>query len=81
MIIKGIKLYKLFLPTYIGTIYDALFRISLYLIQLDIRKNGRFFFANFNCSAWPRLKLNTKMGLNHPPHYTKPNHQEILDLF
>ena len=27
-----------------------------------------------NCSAWPRLKLNTKMGLNHPttPHHTTP---------
>ena len=36
-----------------------------------------------NCSAWLRLKLNTKMGLNHhtTPHYTTPHHQELLGNF
>ena len=31
---------------------------------------------NPNCSAWLRLKLNTKMGLNHhtPLHYTPPHY-------
>ena len=43
---------------------------------------------DLNCSAWHRLKLNTKMGLNHhtTPRYTTPHpttlhHQELLDHF
>ena len=42
---------------------------------------------NAYCSAWLRLKLNTKMGLNHTtlhhttPHPTPLHHQELLEHF
>ena len=34
----------------------------------------------FYCSAWSRLKLHTKIGLNHPPTHPPQTFRTVLDI-
>ena len=67
--------------------FVLLYQSSLSGNILVFTNSGRCTPRPTYCSAWLRLKLNTKMGLNHTtphyttPHPTPPHHQELLDHF